>query len=218
MQTPTLRPQAFIFDMDGVLVSSETVHWKAYRDTFASEGIEYPWEAYRETGLGISRENVIRMVLGTLEEEKLLQLMKRKEDHVRSILAQEQVERIPGALKFILELQARGLKTAVATSSRNPDLFLGAGGYEDIFDLVVGRCDVQQPKPHPETYIQAAAKLGVSPADCLAFEDSPAGVESALTAGMPVFALVTTHTREEISRASAVFEGFDQIQLENLAP
>ena len=64
MQTPPLKPQAFIFDMDGVLVSSEKVHWKAYRDTFASEGIEYPWEAYRETGLGISRENVIRKVLG----------------------------------------------------------------------------------------------------------------------------------------------------------
>ena len=46
MQTPTLKPQAFIFDMDGVLVSSETVHWKAYRDTFASEGIEYPCLLY----------------------------------------------------------------------------------------------------------------------------------------------------------------------------
>ncbi len=218
MQTPTLSPQAFIFDMDGVLVSSERVHWKAYRDTFAAEGIEYPWEAYRKTGLGISRENVIRMVLGNIEEEKLVQLMQRKEDHVRSILAQEQVERIPGALEFILELQGRGLKTAVATSSRNPELFLAAGGYQDTFDLVVNRRDVQQPKPHPETYLQAAEKLGVSPTDCLAFEDSPAGVESALSAGMPVFALVTTHTREQVSKASAVFEGFDQVELEKLAP
>ena len=218
MQTPTLKPQAFIFDMDGVLVSSEQVHWKAYRDTFASEGIEYPWEAYRKTGLGISRENVIRKVLGTLEEEKLLQLMKHKEDHVRAILAREKVERIPGALEFIDEIHRRGRKTAVATSSRNPDLFLGAGGYLDTFDLIVGRCDVQQPKPHPETYTQAAAKLGISPADCLAFEDSPAGVEAALAAGMPVFALVTTHTREDVSRATAVFDGFEQIELENLAP
>ncbi|MFP6739465.1 MAG: HAD family phosphatase [Planctomycetota bacterium] len=218
MQIPTLKPQAFIFDMDGVLVSSEKVHWKAYRDTFASEGIEYPWEAYRETGLGISRENVIGKVLGELEEEKLLQLMKLKEDHVRTILAQERVERIPGALEFIGGIHRRGLKTAVATSSRNPHLFLEAGGYRDTFDLIVGRCDVQQPKPHPETYIETATKLGIAPADCLAFEDSPAGVEAALAAGMPVFALVTTHTKEEVSRATAVFEGFDQIELENLTP
>ena len=54
MQPPVTQPQAILFDMDGVLVSSERVHWKAYRDTFASEGVEYPWEAYRATGLGIS--------------------------------------------------------------------------------------------------------------------------------------------------------------------
>ena len=63
-----------------------------------------------------------------------------------------------------------------------------------------------------------STKLGIAPADCLAFEDSPAGVEAALAAGMPVFALVTTHTKEEVSRATAVFEGFDQIELENLTP
>ena len=60
MQTPTVTPQALIFDMDGVLVSSERVHWKAYRETFSTEGIEYSWEAYRDTGMGISRENVMK--------------------------------------------------------------------------------------------------------------------------------------------------------------
>lgn len=216
MQPPVTQPQAILFDMDGVLVSSERVHWKAYRDTFASEGVEYPWEAYRATGLGISRENVMKKVLGQLEEKKLLELMKRKEDHVRTILDAEKVERVPGALEFVKEARRRGLKTAVATSSRNPELFLGAGGYRDTFDLIVGRRDVQEPKPHPETYLAVARKLGIPPAHCLAFEDSPAGVEAALAAGMPVFALVTTHTREELAGATAVLEGFDQVELDNL--
>ena len=119
MQPPVTQPQAILFDMDGVLVSSERVHWKAYRDTFASEGVEYPWEAYRATGLGISRENVMKKVLGQLEEEKLLELMKRKEDHVRTILDAEKVERVPGALEFVKEARRHGLKTAVATSSRS---------------------------------------------------------------------------------------------------
>ena len=127
------------------------------------QGVEYPWEAYRATGLGISRENVMKKVLGQLEEEKLLELMKRKEDHVRTILDAEKVERVPGALEFVKEARRHGLKTAVATSSRNPELFLGAGGYRDTFDLIVGRRDVQLPKPHPETYLPLHGSWGSPP-------------------------------------------------------
>ena len=92
----------------------------------------------------------------------------------------------PGAVEFITELRARGLPTAVATSSRNPHAHhhLGAAGLLDLFETVVTRDDVVNPKPHPEPYLTAAKRLGVEPARCLALEDSHAGVRAAHAAGM----------------------------------
>ena len=121
MQTPTDHPQALIFDMDGVLVSSERVHWKAYRATLATAGVDYSWDAYRDTGMGISRENVLMNILGPLEEQRLLELMQLKEDHVRVVLGEEGVQRVPGAREFV---------TAAATPScLNPSPAAGMSSY-----------------------------------------------------------------------------------------
>ena len=216
MQTPTDHPQALIFDMDGVLVSSERVHWKAYRATLATEGIDYSWEAYRDTGMGISRENVLMNILGPLEEQRLLELMQLKEDHVRIVLGEEGVQRVPGAREFVTAARDRGLKTAVATSSRNPELFLEAGGYAELFESITCRRDVELPKPHPQTYLDAAGALELTPNLCLAFEDSPTGIEAANAAGMPVFALPTTHPADSLGKATAIFNGFEEIELDSL--
>ena len=216
MQTPTDNPQALIFDMDGVLVSSERVHWKAYRATLATAGVDYSWDAYRDTGMGISRENVLMNILGPLEEQRLLELMQLKEDHVRVVLGEEGVQRVPGAREFVTAARGRGLKAAVATSSRNPELFLEAGGYAERFESITCRRDVELPKPHPQTYLDAAAALDLAPNRCLAFEDSPTGIEVANAAGMAVFALATTHPADSLGEATAVFNGFEEIELDSL--
>ena len=216
MQTPTDNPQALIFDMDGVLVSSERVHWKAYRATLATAGVDYSWDAYRDTGMGISRENVLMNILGPLEEQRLLELMQLKEDHVRVVLGEEGVQRVPGAREFVTAARGRGLKAAVATSSRNPELFLEAGGYAELFESITCRRDVELPKPHPQTYLDAAAALDLAPNRCLAFEDSPTGIEAATAAGMAVFALATTHPADSLGEATAVFKGFEEIELDSL--
>jgi HAD superfamily hydrolase (TIGR01509 family) len=216
MQTSPNNPLALIFDMDGVLVSSERVHWKAYRMTLATEGVDYSWEAYRDTGMGISRENVLKNILGPLEEPRLLELMQLKEDHVRVILEEDGVQRVPGAREMVSSARARGLKTSVATSSRNPELFLEAGGYSNLFDSIICRRDVRLPKPDPQTYLDAAAALELEPARCIAFEDSPTGIEAARAAGIPVIALATTHPAAELSDATTVFDDFHQIELTSL--
>src|SRR5690606_38946113 len=84
------------------------------------------------------------------------------------------------------ELRARGIPTAVATSSRNPhaEHHLGAAGLLELFDTVVTRDDVVNPKPHPEPYLTAAGRLGVDPGRCLALEDSHSGVRAGHAAGM----------------------------------
>jgi beta-phosphoglucomutase-like phosphatase (HAD superfamily) len=83
-------------------------------------------------------------------------------------------------------LRNRGIPTAVATSSRNPHAshHLSAAGLLDLFETVVTRDDVVNPKPHPEPYLMAAKRLGIDPVACLALEDSHAGVRAAHAAGM----------------------------------
>ena len=91
-----------------------------------------------------------------------------------------------GVHELLAELKARNIPTAVATSSRSPHALghLGAAGLLDAFVTIVTRDDVTNPKPHPEPYLLAADRLGVDPRNCLAVEDSHAGVRAAHAAGM----------------------------------
>ncbi|MCY1542085.1 Phosphoglycolate phosphatase [compost metagenome] len=106
-----------------------------------------------------------------------------------------------GARELIGDLRARGIPTAIATSSRQPHAQhqLGAVGLLDMFDTIVTRNDVTFPKPHPEPYLTAAKRLGIEPRHCLALEDSHAGVHAAHAAGMQtVMVPDLVHPNDEI--------------------
>jgi HAD superfamily hydrolase (TIGR01509 family) len=91
-----------------------------------------------------------------------------------------------GVTEMLAELQSRRIPMAVATSSRSPHALshLGTAGLLELFDTIVTRDDVTNPKPDPEPYLLAASRLGIAPAACLAIEDSHAGVRAAHGAGM----------------------------------
>jgi HAD superfamily hydrolase (TIGR01509 family) len=202
--------------MDGVLVASLDVHWQAYQRTFRAEGRDFSRDDYRRIAACASREVVITRVLGELPPAKLCALMQAKEDHAREILAREGVPAVPGAREFLRAVRARGFKTAVATTSRTPRLFLDAARLDHDFDAVVDRTQVARPKPHPDCYVEAARQLGVRPENCLAVEDTAVGIEAALAGGMRVFAIATTESAGALQAAgaTAVFAGFDAIDLD----
>jgi beta-phosphoglucomutase family hydrolase len=214
-QPPTrAATRAVIFDLDGVLVWSAPMHWQAFRKTFAPSGRDFSYEEYLELGLGASREEVIRRVLGDLAEPDLRRLMDAKEAHVKEHLRERGLESIPGALDFVRAARERRLKTAVASASRTPDLLLSSVGALPLFDAVVGRHQVPRSKPHPDLYLRAAEMLGVSPTECLVVEDSAIGVEAARAAGMRVLAITTTEPAPNLSRAHGIYGGFAEIPLE----
>ena len=201
------RPLAFVFDMDGVLVRSEGVHLAAYQAVFARRGISLTADRYRQL-FGRSREQVIQAVMGQLPPGELERMMAEKGDEVIGVIAERGVDQVAGAKEFVGAVQALGLPTAVATSSRTPALFLEAIGLDGAFDVVVGRTQVQDPKPAPEAYLLAARGLGVPPESCVVIEDSPLGVTAARRAGAYVVALTTTHGAEALGEAHRVVDGF----------
>ena len=177
--------EAAIFDMDGTLLDTEAVFRDIVFDVCTDLGFEMTHDVHRSM-VGSSHERTQQLLVESygvafpyaLFDEKCRVIMRERSHGGVPVKA--------GALEFITELRARGIPTAVATSSRNPHAqhHLSAAGLLDLFETVVTRDDVVNPKPHPEPYLTAARRLGVDPTRCLALEDSHAGVRAAHAAGM----------------------------------
>ena len=113
---------------------------------------------------------------------------------------------IAGLKEFLGSAKTAGIKMAIGSAAIpfNIDFVLNNLQLRDYFPIVVSADDVTTSKPHPETFLQGAAALGVAAKDCIVFEDAPKGVESALNAGMQTFVLTTTHPKEDFLQYSNV--------------
>lgn len=207
--------RAVIFDLDGVLVWTIPMHWWAFKKTFETRGRDFSYEEYMREALGAPREEVIRRVLGDgLGPAEFEELIALKGNYVEEYLREKGVDMIPGALDFVQAVREHKVKTAVASASRTPRLLLESVGAADLFETIVDRGMVVNSKPHPDVFLSAAKKLGVTPAECIVIEDSAVGVEAAVRASMRVLALTTTHERNELAQAAAVYRRFADIPLE----
>ena len=183
---------ALIFDMDGVLVDSTEVHTQA-------------WTAYLR-GLGIAANGVLGRMLGKRNDEIVADLIGKdlpaevvfehgaaKERMYRQMMA-PRLERylVPGVREFLEA--TRGAKRAVASNAEpeNIDFVLDGARLRPYFDAVVDGHQVVRPKPDPEVYLVAMARLGVTPAESIIIEDSMAGVTAARASGARVVGVETT--------------------------
>lgn len=208
--------QAVIFDMDGTLLDTESVFKTIVFEVCSELGFEMT-DAVHMSMVGGSHEHTNKLLIEsygvafpyTLFDERCRVIMRER--------SHSGVPVKPGALELVTELRDRQIPTAVATSSRNPHAqhHLGAAGLLDLFDTVVTRDDVVNPKPHPEPYLTAAKRLGVDPLHCLALEDSHAGVRAAHAAGMQtVMVPDLVHPSEEIRALGiAVMKSLDHVRL-----
>ncbi|HZH14495.1 MAG TPA: HAD family phosphatase [Archangium sp.] len=177
--------KAVVFDMDGLLVDTETVVFEAMKLTAQRSGRELPFEVFvRMVGLSHVQSNlIVREHFGDGFDLELWREGVR--EHFLDI-AQAGICLKAGVLELLDELDARGLPRAIATSSGREAVehSLGPHGLLPRFHAFITR-DVQvNHKPHPEPFLKAAAALGIAPEDCLALEDSHNGVRAASSAGM----------------------------------
>ena len=178
------RPiRGVVFDLDGVLVQSEHLGWIAWRDFLQPLGHEFSFDQYRVLiGTG-ETAHVIRQRYGL--EIPLADLVL---DHRRRLMALVQTDLVvtPGAIDTVTEVRARGRLVAVATNSplEYVQRILELTNLGAYLDAVVTAGETGSAKPAPDVYLATATRLGVTPSQCLAVEDSPPGEIAALRAGM----------------------------------
>lgn len=178
--------RAVVFDLDGVLVDSEPVHWRASVRLFAPH--ELRMEEY-EPFVGLAIEPYMawaREHFGL--DASVEELTERYAEAVTAELKAAPIPPLDGARELIAATRARGLRVGLCSQSiaRWVHPTLRAAGLDGSFDVVVTGDDVERAKPEPDIYLHAARLLGAEPEACIAVEDSPAGVRSAAAAGMLV--------------------------------
>lgn len=200
---------AFIFDMDGVIVDSNPFHKIALKQFCSKYGHQLTEAQLHEKIYGRRNQDWLTNIFGPLDERKLDQYADEKESLFRD-LYENDVKPLKGLIGFLQKLDYHGIPRAIATSAprENVDFTLSKTGLSRYFDTILDSAFVTQGKPHPEIYLKTAMALDFQPSNCVVFEDSLSGVESARNAGCKVVGIATTHSREELVRTDIIADNF----------
>ncbi len=184
---PTIR--AVIFDLDGVLTDTAELHFRAWRRLAAEESVPFDRQL-NERLKGVSRTESLEIILDhagrTIDDSReRLRLAERKNAYFRELVARiTPADLLPGVDALLAELRAAGVRTAIASMSRNAPEVIRRLGIEGAVDAIVDPASLVKGKPDPEIFLAAAEMLGVRPDDCVGIEDARAGVEAIIAAGM----------------------------------
>lgn len=184
-----------IFDLDGVLVTTDELHYRAWKQLADAEGVYFDRQI-NERLRGVSRMQSLHILLeragraySTAEKDALAH--RKNEAYRASLETLTPRDVLPGAREMLAELRRRGIGTAVGSASRNTPLILERTGLRSAVDVVVDGNDTARSKPDPEVFLLAAGRLKLLPGQCLVVEDAAAGIEAGRRAGMAVFGIGT---------------------------
>ncbi len=197
---------AFIFDMDGTLVDNMSLHAEVWAEYLADLGIDLDEAQFHVQAGGKTNPDILRLFVDpTMGDQEAAARGEAKEALYRE-RARGHVRPVAGLAVFLAQAATMGVRLAVATSASraNVDFILGELGLVDTFAAIVIGTDVARGKPFPDLFLAAAARLGVSPSACVAFEDSLAGLEAAHRARMRAVALATTLPVADLARQPGV--------------
>src|SRR5437762_7808787 len=185
---PPLR--AVIFDLDGVLADSEPCWNEIDAKLLREYGVNYRGEYHRNV-LGVSYRVAVEFYKNAFHISTSVEELMRRRGKIATEFFANRVSLFPSAKTTLEQLREMKLHLAVATSSVSASArpFLERTGIRSLFSVVVTGDEVQQGKPHPDIYLRAAKKLGISPEACLVIEDALAGIAAAKAANMRVAAI-----------------------------
>lgn len=204
--------KAFIFDLDGVIVSTDELHYQAWKKMADKEGVYFD-RHINERLRGVSRMQSLEIILERSkkiysDKEKVV-LSERKNEIYREMLKRlTPGDRLPLVTETLKGLRENGYKLAIGSSSKNAPSILEKIGYKKYFDVVSDGNNISNSKPDPEVFLCASRDLGIPPCECYVVEDAEAGIQAANTGG---FVSVGIGSAAEYSGADIKIKTFDML-------
>lgn len=188
-----MKYQAVIFDLDGVICSTDTYHYQAWK-AIADE-LKIPFdETINHRLRGVSRMESFEIILEKydkkMSQEEKVSWTEKKNEIYKELLKNMSPADLSEEVKSTLDaLREKGLLLAIGSSSKNAGFILGQLGLGEYFDAVSDGNNITKSKPDPEVFVKAAQFIGKEPGVCLIVEDAKAGVEAAKAGGMDCAAI-----------------------------
>jgi HAD superfamily hydrolase (TIGR01509 family) len=218
---------AVIFDFDGIIVDTEPLHYRAFQDILAPLGLGYSWDEYLRSYIGYDDRDAFREAFRAggkpLDDGGLRRVIDAKAEAFQKAIASG-VEPYPGVVDLIRSI-AGNLPLALCSGALPSDIrpILKQLEIEAAFNVIVTAADVAASKPDPASYTVTVARLGaafpgngITPARCLAIEDTPAGIASASGAGLKTLAVTNSYPEESLGKACKVVQSLVGISIEGL--
>jgi len=206
--------EAFIFDLDGVIADSEPLSFEASDIALAKYGIKKT-EKERKEAFGRRAEDIYSDILKSRKMDMDVNVLIKEKDDVFTDIIKGKLKPIPNSLELIGFLRENKFRLALATSSHRDKMLpeVRELGIEDHFEHKITGDDVSRGKPHPDIFLKAAEKLGVSPEKCAVVEDSEFGIQAAKRAGMFCFAFDSPNSPDQdMSAADMIVSDLSEIE------
>jgi len=204
---------AAILDMDGVVVDTVMLHFKAWKRMFEEHGHPFTFEDYKAKVDGIPRRDGARAILAGLSDADLERACGIKQGYFLEMLDREKIPAYPGTVNLVNAIRASGRKAALISSSKNLPRIIKSAGVEDIWDAIVSGTEITKGKPDPEVFLTAASRIGMPPARCVVVEDASQGVEAARRGGMKCIGVDRHGDPGRLAKADIVVKDLAEIGL-----
>src|SRR5256714_11035104 len=210
------KPGAINYDLDGVLTDTSEYHYQAWKHLADDEGIPFTHEENDKYLRGVSRrESLMYIIRGRhYTEDQIQEMMDRKNNYYHELIKNmSPKDLVPGGRELLQEIRNAGIKTAIASASKNCREVLESLQITDLFEGIADGYSVVYSKPAPDIFVYAAGLVKVPTPDCLGVEDADAGIEAIKTAGMQALGI---GPQERFHRADKVLPSLANKHLHDL--
>lgn len=204
--------KAILFDMDGLLVDSEPLHFSAHKQALAEQDIQITKEDYIQNGVSGGRRSFYEVMQIKYHKKIDIALVKKRKKELYGELI-KQIQVFEG-VKRIVEMLHPHYRMAVVSNTHLEYIqkTLSHVAMEEYFEVISSAKELEHPKPFPDVYFSAIKKLKLDASECIALEDSRNGIEAAKNAGIKCIAIPNEFTRQQdLSRADVIIESIKKL-------
>lgn len=205
-----------IFDLDGVIVNTVPLHFKAWKKMFSEYGKKFTFKDYKAKVDGIPRIDGAQAILKNLSDEELEKAATRKQKYFLDFVKARGVKVYPTTIKLIKELKSHKIKVAVISSSKNCTLMLKKAGVKKLINAEVNGRQITKGKPDPQIFLMALKKIKLKNTECIVFEDASLGVEAGKRAKIFTIGIDRYNNPKRLKRADVVITDAKEVNYKKL--